>query len=506
MGSKFDIIPDERRFYYNGSQPGNTLDGRSLALAKKTMQGAIDGASALSPNPGATALVKEGQGGFTTESIVLGDSVLFEGTQTSIVTSDPVAVTAANNITFKIQAAIALAPGGVAVLIEDTLSFGCYLDAARAVGNGGIIYDIKGICDDIFIRADQMAIDGIGTIGFNITATSETAIDVNGDTVLIEGTNNTLVDFSPPDADTVLSFDCSTIETTGTNSTGFMIRGGTAIIKSQNLGADIALHAENGSTTVFNVDAIGGDIIADDSCQVTIPASAVLFGNINVNDTSTVQTTIKTIQGNTNVEPGANISIISDQYIGDINIDGGAFLIIGQHIGNLTGAGTPNGIVNGVRYGNWEQKLLIKGSELGDQIPDGKDDPMQIKFGPAQASAGGEVSLSADGALTSHITHKFELGFALQYGRTSAGMTAILFFIIRINGVAAEDPVFAKLPSSQSAVPVEFIGTISLDAGDVLTVELVRDGNGADDGQLIGQTPTLAGLSPAPSARIRLSF
>jgi len=315
MTDKANIDPRDRGFYFSANGD-NVHDGRSLELPRQTIQSCIDSAEALvpppsTPNPG---FVNEAQGGVFTESIILCNSILFDATQTSIVSSDPITAIGASFISFNCQTLVNSAANGIGLKIDAESNFGSDMDLCQVTGTNGVAFDVSGACDSLFFTCSLISISGDGGKGFNVTASSTDPVDININKGLMNGNNETMVEWNMPTPSDEGAIDISIISSNGTNNTAFhMVSGGLNII-AQHLKCDQILLSESGTLFTMTSNVLVGDTL---------------------------------------LKSGSTASISCAVYIGDIEIESSALFTvnIGRHNGTVTNNGDTNGIINGTRYG-----------------------------------------------------------------------------------------------------------------------------------------------------------
>jgi hypothetical protein len=131
---------------------------------------------------------------------------------------------------------------------------------------------------------------------------------------------------------------------------------------------------------------------------------------------------------------------------------------------------------------------------------------IQVDFGAGSNTVADPVMLSAAGALTINDTGTYRIKIAMQFGRTGASGTSVLLFRVLVNGTQAGRSVEYKLTNANKTSYFENDTWITLPAGTVVTVEIMRDASGTDFGGLFGFDPTVEAGSwnSAPSAALRV--
>jgi len=142
----------------------------------------------------------------------------------------------------------------------------------------------------------------------------------------------------------------------------------------------------------------------------------------------------------------------------------------------------------------------LVGNSVAAQEPSGTDTELQIEFGPASATA--DISLAVDGAITFLVPQSVEVWAAFRLGRTTTMGVADLRWRALMNGIAFGSPQSSLLDDEETEThTVSF--PLTVEAADVLTFELVRDGGGADNGGLYPAVSNDDWVT-TPSARLRI--
>jgi hypothetical protein len=74
-----------------------------------------------------------------------------------------------------------------------------------------------------------------------------------------------------------------------------------------------------------------------------------------------------------------------------------------------------------------------------------------------------------------------------------------------INGTQAGPSFSTVLDDSDDVVPLTFESTITMEVGDVLTVEIVRDSAGINEGGIFVESSTLSDWQDAPSSLLTIT-
>lgn len=155
------------------------------------------------------------------------------------------------------------------------------------------------------------------------------------------------------------------------------------------------------------------------------------------------------------------------------------------------------------------ERLFDALSSATEQNPTGTGitNATQIEFGPAQGGVSEAFSLASDGAMIINESGTYRIKIALQFGRTGAAGTSVLFFRVLVNGAQAGRSVGAKLLNSNTLFYFENDNWVNIPAGTEIKFELMRDTSGNNSGGLVAQDPTDEGAGTwigAPTAALRL--
>lgn len=147
--------------------------------------------------------------------------------------------------------------------------------------------------------------------------------------------------------------------------------------------------------------------------------------------------------------------------------------------------------------------VLTAQSVAVSQQPSAVNTPLQVEFGPTQANA--DVSLSPIGALTFNTAGQYLVTLYFRFGRTTAAGDAYLFSRLLVNGSQILNSNAVRLGSQDIVIPFSSSVGLTVSAGQVLTVQIMRDSAGVNNGGLFQLTPSVAGWSAAPSATMIVS-
>ena len=151
---------------------------------------------------------------------------------------------------------------------------------------------------------------------------------------------------------------------------------------------------------------------------------------------------------------------------------------------------------------------VLNSVDTTDQEPSGVDTPLQVTFGPATGTVSDPVMLAADGSITFNQagTYLFN-GYGNFERQGAAGGLSVIGFRSLLNGVQNSPVKAVELESPNVMVPYELTIPIKVEAGDVLTWEIIRDSSGTASGQNQGGLYTHTMLGPwdnVPSADVNI--
>jgi len=454
--------------------------------------------------------------GIYSESVTLPPFTTCNAAAASIITTDLVNITMGGNQSAEWGSLLNFAGSGTVINIDglnrvSSITTAVVVGADTFPADDGTGYVVTGACDDVFIDLRQGELRGKRTVMIDHTAESPTPIKYSMDVVEFFNIDQIFLKYNPTGSGAAAIVEASAIQKSlpatqpVTNATIFQVMAGTLVVDASILVADTIAVVEDGGTLTLDAQAMFGDTLVKDSGIAIYKSVSIIQGNVDIEDTGTLQASVRTCIGNMTVAAGANMTITCDNFIGDLDNEGTVLAIVQNHVGEITGSGTINGLINGVPYGTYQETILLQGEDFTTQTPLGLDIPMQVTFGPAQGTASDLVMLSAAGELTANVKHRYTASFFVQYGRTGAGMFSNLFLRFLING-APSSPINAKLDNANSDVPVQFTTILDLEIGDVVTAELIRDSGGGNSGELVTESAVLGDWTDSASAIIRISL
>jgi len=139
-----------------------------------------------------------------------------------------------------------------------------------------------------------------------------------------------------------------------------------------------------------------------------------------------------------------------------------------------------------------------------NQEPSGLDSPLQVNFGDAQGSASDPIMLDDLGNITFNQGGIYLFNGYANFERkgASGGVTVTLFRAL-LNGVQQGPTKGVDLSNTGIMFPYELTLPMQVNAGDVLTWEIMRDSSGVDAGGLYTHTNS-GPWSNVPSSDIRI--
>lgn len=128
---------------------------------------------------------------------------------------------------------------------------------------------------------------------------------------------------------------------------------------------------------------------------------------------------------------------------------------------------------------------VLQSVSTNDQVPVGTDNPLQVTFGPAQGTPSDPVQLLATGEIVFNQSGLYLFnGYANFDHRAGSNNVAVIAFRGLLNGVQITPTKAVLLEKAGDTSPYELTVPIQVNAGDVLTWEIMRDSAGIDAGGL----------------------
>jgi len=458
-----DQDPEVRGFYFANSGR-DTRDGATIQRPKKTVQAAIDATGDLSPVPDLLnqAQVSAAQGGSFSEGFVLPGFVNFDAMNAIFSANQAVSVTLGEAQICRVNGVRNSNDNSTCFLFDGLSLAGVQALFCSVAGDDSIGFEIKGTSEGVFGTCDRLTVGGARSIGVKITGTFVDPVDFDADVILLNGADAVYVDYNPTNVLDACVIDVSSVFSSGatvssrgtSTSTAYIVRSGHLTIKGSMLIADVAIEVKSGGEADLRQETVVGNIIVDSG--------------------------------------------------GVLNVD-----ILDHKAGTITNNGVINGIIDGVPFGTFRQKhqeqRVLNAKDFTIQGPTLRDVPHQVLFGPAQVGPGGFVEIDALGNIKTNRADQYTYRVLLEYGRTNAGSFSRLIFRILVDGTQLGDSQYAQIDTAKTVSPIEFSGPLDLLEDEITTFEIIRDLSGFNDGSLFPFTPSLAGVSPAPSAVVMIS-
>jgi len=316
---------------WSGSTPENSVSSPSQAITRTV---------ALDPVPSDffPASINASETGVYTDRLVMPNNVSSNCRFAALVTSGGVALEAGDSQALEWGAVVTTGDNDINFLVDgkrrvtsvvNTMIVGFDGATARVFPNPSIVFTtgnigikVTGACDEVFATRRNVTLLGGGAIGVEHTATSPSPVLYVLERSVFMNEDQTLIKMDTVAAEQIEVTLTSVRAPTGVSTTGSTVFDcGVGIVSStaQSLEADFIAKVRDGGR-------LGLD-------------SNVCFGDTKVFD------------------GGIAIFKSIGLYVGDIEVDAGGILevIINRFVGTVTNNGEINGIINGVRYGNWLQ-------------------------------------------------------------------------------------------------------------------------------------------------------
>lgn len=521
MTFKADVAITGRDFFFNPAG-SNSNGGFSDEIPVADPQTAIASVNALTIPPGGSnpASINASVTGAYDTGILIPGFTTANCSSASIRSADAILVEYGGNHTGRWGSLFGLSDFATCVKIDGKIRVRAVITAC-IVPEDGIGLLVSGTCDETFIELIEGVMLGARATMIKHTATSPTPILYTVGDGVFSNTDQLFMEYDPGGASSETVVDVSTaqeatnpVPTSTASSMMFLSKSGTLVVHAQVLVAACIATVESGALIVLDAQAIFGDTFVEAGGIAVYKSVGTIFGNIEaqgVDAVTEIQT--ETMTGDMTISTGGIATLKTDILTGDISVAAGGrlFCIIDIHNGTVTPSdpsdGRINGIISGIRYGNWqnrrEMEVILSGISLLTQNPTGLDLPLQIEFGAAQGGPSDPVEIDALGKITINETGQYEMAFTVQYGRVGAGMASWLFFYVEVNGTQVGDSALTKLDNANSDLPMQMTGTFDLTATDEMKVFVVRDSQGFNSGGLFSETPVTA-INDSPSAKIKI--
>lgn len=147
---------------------------------------------------------------------------------------------------------------------------------------------------------------------------------------------------------------------------------------------------------------------------------------------------------------------------------------------------------------------VLSSASNDNQTPSGLNIPLQVRFGPDQGSLSTPVRLFANGEILFNQGGLYLFnGYANFERQGPSGGVAVIAFRALINGIQVSPSKMVEIDSVGVSTPYELTIPLQVNAGDILTWEIMRDGSGVDRGGLYTHT-LVGGWSNVPSTDVNV--
>ncbi len=511
-------IPKTGRDIFFTPAGDNTLSGRTNETPVADLTTAIARVNALPvpPGPADPASINASVTGLYDAGVVIPAFTTANCASASIISTDAVLVEAGGRQSIRFGSLVALSDGATCLKIDGKTRVRAIINSC-IVPKDGIGFDVSGTCDEIFVELVEGIVGGSGGTMISHTATSLTPIVYDVADSLFTDIDQTFMNHNPGpgSAETIVNVSAvqpipNVAPATTAGSMVINALSGTLVVNAGVLVAVCSTTVSDGALVVYDVQALFGSTIVEAGGTAVYKSLGTLQLNVDLQGPGAIaQVQTESMVGDYTVADGAQGTLKTDVIVGDIDVavGGRLFCIIDTHVGTVTpsdpGDGRINGIINGVRYGNWRALDVIRlnGFSMSTQDPVALDTPLQIEFGAAQGTGSDPVQLSVSGDITINVEDQYYFTFALQYGRTGAGNVSWLFFWVEVNGTQVGNSVLVKLDNANSDTPFQARRTFDLVPGDVVSLFIVRDSQGNNSGGLVTESATIA-INDSPSASV----
>lgn len=151
------------------------------------------------------------------------------------------------------------------------------------------------------------------------------------------------------------------------------------------------------------------------------------------------------------------------------------------------------------------QVVVLSSESYITQEPVALDTPIQLTLGPVTGTPSDAAMVDAAGNITINQAGTYRITAGFQFGRVGGAATATIVSRGLINGAQAGNSVYTELDNSHDKIPVRISGNIPFSAGDVFTVEVMRDSLGNNAGGVFTFDPTLPDWAPSPSCFVEIT-
>lgn len=181
-------------------------------------------------------------------------------------------------------------------------------------------------------------------------------------------------------------------------------------------------------------------------------------------------------------------------------VKGASSATAGQVLSSIGGGNTL--FVAPASLNNIGMGVALEASQLATQSPSAVDTPLTILFGSGVVTT--DVTVSAAGLITFNTAGLYVITFNLNFGRANSTGVSIMFARLLFSGTPSGFVQNARIDTSTDITPFNATLVRSMAAGSTISMQLIRDSAGANDGGLYSLDPVLAGWANSPSAAVRI--
>ena len=145
-------------------------------------------------------------------------------------------------------------------------------------------------------------------------------------------------------------------------------------------------------------------------------------------------------------------------------------------------------------------RVLESASTALTQNPVAVDTPLQVEFGPLQATD--SCTLAADGTLTFNEAGTYGLNLFVRYGRTAGAGNAIVLTRVLKNDVQVLNTNSISMPDAVATHPFSAFLIFDAIPGDTFKLQIARDSAGVNNGGLVRTLITTLPWNLSSSATI----
>lgn len=149
-----------------------------------------------------------------------------------------------------------------------------------------------------------------------------------------------------------------------------------------------------------------------------------------------------------------------------------------------------------------KSELLLRGVDLTNQSPPSTNNPIRVKFGTAQDLT--DVAVDATGEVTIKTAGTYLITLTGTFGRSSAAGEALVAARVLLNDTPSLDPIAIRLDDGNFTIPFSFALVRNLPSSTRISLQVVRDGSGIDEGGLVAESLASSGWGSSPSAAISI--